>query len=397
MNGASSRRKLSIFVHHASERLTDHESHGDGLICFSLLNGLAQRGHSISAVADSAAIRSPHPNLCVRTIVARSPIHSFISWEQSWRAERWLRHLIKTGSVDLIWRMHPYGGLPHVPPTGGRPLVIGPMFYGWPADSTPIPKSGQPRFGVSLKNIVAPFLRRGWREALQKASLLLCATHRHAAAMKQEVPSAQVLHLPVIVEPPSGFEPVARLPLDGIRPLRLVFVANLVAYKNPRVFCEAIKCLHEMGVPAKGRILGDGPERAALESYCREAGLEEAVDFAGKVPNSQVWNEVAGADFLVSTSIGEPYGRGIAEAMAMGTPPVCHCSGGPADFIEHGVSGLLIHRLEAADYAQEIAAFAPAAKWQTLSRKALQEAAAWRSDVVLDRLEERLLSLCQAG
>src|SRR4051794_21660375 len=101
--------KLSVFVHRASERLTDHDSHGDGLICFSLLNGLAARGHRVYAYTDHPAVARAHPNLIVAGRRHRSPFNSLAPWEHAWRAERWLGQLLRTGPIDLVWRMHPYG------------------------------------------------------------------------------------------------------------------------------------------------------------------------------------------------------------------------------------------------------------------------------------------------
>ena len=62
------KKPLTIFVHRASECLTDYESHGDGLICFSLLNGLAERGHEAYAFANTAPIRAASSRLHVKTI-----------------------------------------------------------------------------------------------------------------------------------------------------------------------------------------------------------------------------------------------------------------------------------------------------------------------------------------
>src|SRR5690242_13181838 len=105
--GRQTGKRLTIFVHRASELLTDHASHGDGLICFSLLNGLAERGHQIFAYADHAAIRECSPRLQVRTERHCTPANSLISWEHARRAERWLRELSRTQQIDLVWRMQP--------------------------------------------------------------------------------------------------------------------------------------------------------------------------------------------------------------------------------------------------------------------------------------------------
>src|SRR4051812_4829476 len=116
-------RPLNIFVHRASECLTDHVSHGDGLICFSLLNGLAARGHTIYAYADGCFIRQSDPRLHVRAGGPhRVPANSLSPWEHAYRADRWLRKLERTTLIDLVWRMQPFesGACPTVPYTAGR-------------------------------------------------------------------------------------------------------------------------------------------------------------------------------------------------------------------------------------------------------------------------------------
>ena len=392
-------KKLTIFVHHASECLTDHESHGDGLICFSLLNGLAERGHQIYAYADTAPIKTCNPNLHVKTGQHRVPANSLAPWEQAWRADRWLKELTREQPIDLVWRMHPYGvGCPAVPHTGGRPLVVGPLFYNWPEQPGGTPKSGRPRLGVGLQSIVSPIAARGWQRTLSQAALTLCATGPHTALVQEQYPGAEVMELPVIVEPPPSTEGrTARGKADGGgKRVALLFVANLVPNKNPMVFCETIQLLRASGIDAIGTLLGDGPEREPLESYCAQVGMKNAVGFLGKVPNSEVYQRLAEADYLVSASHGEPYGRGIAEAMSVGTPAVCHRSGGPADFIEDGGDGLLVSELTAAAYAERIEqALADPGAWKRLSQNAQRKAEKWRSEVVLDHLEAALLSTVQ--
>ena len=183
---------------------------------------------------------------------------------------------------------------------------------------------------------------------------------------------------------------------NGARRVSLLFVANLVPNKNPLVFCETILHLRQLGIDATGTLLGDGPERKMLEAYCAQVGMKNAVCFLGKVPNSEVYQRLAEADFLVSASHGEPYGRSIAEAMSVGTPAVCHHSGGPADFIGDGCDGLLVRELTAVAYAERIGQIlADPDAGKRLSQNVQRKAREWRSEVVLDHLEAALLSTVQ--
>lgn len=416
-------KPLTIFVHRASECLTDHESHGDGLICFSLLNGLAERGHTIYAFSNRAPINNCSERLHVKTDHHRVPANSLAPWEYSWKADRWFRELSKTVDFDLVWRMHPYGAAcSAVPATDGLPLVVGPLFYSWPSSQ---PSAlGRPRFGVGLDGIARPIAMRGWEKTLSRAALIFCATEAQAAEYAGRYPQAPSRTLPVIVEPPrlearstrrfdagslkveaaiagAGLSSLSEAHKSGVmvaeepsRPLRLMFIANLVGYKNPSIFCETIKNLRDLGINAEGVIVGDGPERGSLEAYCVQNGIQSAITFLGKVANTVVYEHVASAHFLVSASLGEPYGRGIAEAMSVGTPAVCHRSGGPADFIRHGDDGILVADLTAYAYTQAIAeVISTPDLWTAMSAKAAAKAALWTSEAVLADVESQLVAL----
>ena len=389
---------LSIFVHRASECLTDHESHGEGLICFSLLKGLAERGHHIYAYTNHAAIKEMPPRMQVRTHRHRVPANSLAPWEYTWRASRWLRQLMNDVSIDLVWHMNPAGGsgCPRPPQTFGKPLVVGPLYYGWPKQAGGIPASGQPRLGIGLQSIVGPVAERGWQKTLSRCHTVFCATRNHAKALQGQLPKVHVTDLPLIVDPPPGLS--ARAGLADSKRVTLLFVANLVLNKNPLVFCETILHLRSAGIHATGIVLGDGSERKSLEEYCAAQGLTSSICFRGKVSNGEVYGLLREADFLVSASIGEPYGRGIVEAMSVGTPTVCHRSGGPADFIEDGQNGLLVDQLTATAFAARIQdALGEPDAWGRLSANALLSAANWRRDVVLDTLEEALYRASQTG
>lgn len=393
MGLSSSGRPISLFINIAPSIFTDHESHGEGLIGFSLANGLAERGHRVFVFTSHASIRGEQsPNLTVRTETHRSPMNSLAGWDYMARAEKWLREMQKTERIDMVWRL--YGKIPRVPRTGGLPLVVGPVCYQWPATAEVKRALGPPRLGVGLGPLVDPVMDRGYQKTLARAALLACDTKPLADAMQKRYPQARTMHLPQIITPPIP-APENRQRTPGEKRLRLILVANLYPNKHPLVFCETVKRLREMGFEAEGVIIGDGPERPSIEEWRRTSGMESALCLTGKVPNTEVFQRVSEADFLVSAAVGEPYGRGIAEAMAMGTPAVSHRSGGPGDFITHGRDGLLVDDLDAAAFAQAIAETArDASSWNRMSVNARHLAQTeWTKDAVLSHLEEALLAI----
>lgn len=88
-------------------------------------------------------------------------------------------------------------------------------------------------------------------------------------------------------------------------------------------------------------ILGEGPERAALEALARRHGVQQRVVFPGFVDNP--WSYFARAAAFVCPSRWEGFGNVIIEAMACGVPVVAtDCDFGPREIVRHGDSGLLV-------------------------------------------------------
>lgn len=86
-------------------------------------------------------------------------------------------------------------------------------------------------------------------------------------------------------------------------------------------------------------IVGDGPERAELESWVRHLELEKNVIFTGAVPPENVHTYYQIADVFVSASTSETQGLVYIEAAANGLPLICHrdpCLQGIIDEHENG-------------------------------------------------------------
>jgi len=87
-------------------------------------------------------------------------------------------------------------------------------------------------------------------------------------------------------------------------------------------------------------IAGDGPLEGALRAQARALGLEDRVRFLG-------WRNDRGAllaacDLVAFPSRYEPFGTVTVDAWAAGRPLVAADAVGPAAYVEHGVSGLIV-------------------------------------------------------
>jgi glycosyltransferase involved in cell wall biosynthesis len=102
-------------------------------------------------------------------------------------------------------------------------------------------------------------------------------------------------------------------------------------------------------------ILGEGPDRAALEALAREAGVERDVLLPGFVANPFAW--MRRSALFVSSSISEGCPNALLQALACGTPVVStDAIGGSAEVLEYGKWGRLVPVGDARAMAEAIAA-----------------------------------------
>lgn len=135
-------------------------------------------------------------------------------------------------------------------------------------------------------------------------------------------------------------------------------VGNIQQWKGQRVLVDAIELLRERRPRLVAWLVG-GVHRSglayaqALRAHLRERGLEERVLLTGA--RSDVPELMAAMDIVVHTSVrGEPFGRVIIEAMAVGRPVIATRAGGVPEFVHEGEDALLTTPGDAAELAAAI-------------------------------------------
>lgn len=90
-------------------------------------------------------------------------------------------------------------------------------------------------------------------------------------------------------------------------------------------------------------VIGDGPERAKLESLSEDLGLSGRVLFTGWISNrSKLSQHLKQAIVFVLPSLSEGTPRAIIEAMSFGLPIVATNVGGIPEIVHDGVNGFLV-------------------------------------------------------
>ena len=101
----------------------------------------------------------------------------------------------------------------------------------------------------------------------------------------------------------------------------LVAVGRLLDHKRVDVLLDVVALLHARGMPATCRIIGDGPERTALEERARALGIAHAVEFRSDVrEQKELYGLVKASRVFVSLSAREGFGIAVLEAIACGIP-----------------------------------------------------------------------------
>jgi colanic acid/amylovoran biosynthesis glycosyltransferase len=173
--------------------------------------------------------------------------------------------------------------------------------------------------------------------------LPVCQTFAVRLARMGCPPERIVVHRTGIDVARFAFKP--RSPSDR---LALISIGRLTEKKGLHDAIAAFAALKQSGAGADYTIVGDGPERAALEAQARELGVADSLHFAGALPQQQVLERLSRSDVLMAPSVtatdGDEEGipNVLKEAMAVGVLVVSTRHSGIPELVEDGETGFLV-------------------------------------------------------
>ncbi|WP_218310134.1 glycosyltransferase [Alteromonas antoniana] len=132
-------------------------------------------------------------------------------------------------------------------------------------------------------------------------------------------------------------------------------IARLDPIKNQTMMLHAFSRVLNHHSNTKLLIVGDGEERARLESTVKELKISTNVIFTGYITDPSEY--LAIMDIFLLSSLSEGTSMTLLEAMSLSKPCVVTDAGGNAEIIEHGVNGLVTPNNDIEAFAKAISSF----------------------------------------
>ncbi|WP_422733551.1 glycosyltransferase family 4 protein [Micromonospora sp. WMMD558] len=181
--------------------------------------------------------------------------------------------------------------------------------------------------------------------ATESGRVIACSGYmRSEVTTLFRVPTARVDVVPNGVEPrrwraPAAAVARARARFAGDGPL-VTFAGRLVYEKGVQHLLAGLPRLCDRHPGLRAVIVGDGPYRGELEAEVRRLGLGDTVSLPGFLGGTDLPAVMAASDCFAVPSIYEPFGMVALEGAAAGAPLAVSATGGLAEIVEPGVTGM---------------------------------------------------------
>jgi glycosyltransferase involved in cell wall biosynthesis len=143
------------------------------------------------------------------------------------------------------------------------------------------------------------------------------------------------------VDPVTHTDAVRFIPKPEPRRFSVLSVGRLHAVKNHGFLIQACAALRDDGLDFVCWIVGEGPERPALERLIEELRLHDRVQLLGHLARTDLSGYYRYADLIALTSLSEGLPVVLMEAMAHEKLVIAPAITGIPELVEHGRTGFL--------------------------------------------------------
>ncbi len=213
--------------------------------------------------------------------------------------------------------------------------------------------SGVP-FSFTMHGPAIFFEPMRWRidEKIRRARFVCCISHFCRSQAMIFAPPDTWERLNIVH---CGVDPTRYNPVKHRGPGRhLLFVGRLAAVKGLPVLLDALRTVRIRHPDVELTVVGDGPDRSALEKQTRDIGLAGHVRFVGYRSQDQVREHLSQTDVFVMASFAEGVPVVLMEALAAGVPVVATRIAGVGELVEDRVNGFTVAPGDAVSLAERI-------------------------------------------
>jgi glycosyltransferase involved in cell wall biosynthesis len=179
---------------------------------------------------------------------------------------------------------------------------------------------------------IYPFTPRIWKEA---DLVIAVSDYTRELALKHYDIDIRVI--PNGVKLPEDYQRPDQLQISN--PPRIIFAGRFQPQKNLIFLIEALGQVKDL--PWICTLIGDGPQREAIEEKINQLGLVGRVHLTGWIHTEEVWQALGESDLLVMPSLSEGLPVVGVHALAHGLAIVANQAGGLSDLVEDGGNGRL--------------------------------------------------------
>jgi glycogen(starch) synthase len=232
-----------------------------------------------------------------------------------------------------------------------------------------------------------------------RASRVIVCSQFMAAEVRQlyGLPAAKVEVIGNGVRAPRAAagrsEPAGQLPAPGGRPL-IAFAGRLVHEKGVQELIKALPLLRAEFPGLRAVVAGVGGQLAEQRDRAERYGVAELISWSGFLDQDDLHRLLAAADVVVVPSVYEPFGMIALEAQLAGTPVAVTDTGGLAELVEHGVTGVRFASQDPAALAEAVAVLLRDPERAARMARAAQRRA--RSDFSWPEVARRTAAVYQA-
>ena len=122
----------------------------------------------------------------------------------------------------------------------------------------------------------------------------------------------------------------------------IISIGRLASEKNWETLFRAVAQVYAQHPNMRLVLIGDGPQKQALEELAAELGIAGRITFTGQLPFEEIPAYLKAADLFSFASVTETQGLVTIEAMAAGLPVVAVDASGTHDIVDNGKEGLLV-------------------------------------------------------